>query len=168
MITKSLLDCILNQYSLPAYGTHGLSHWARVLTYGRQLAESPPGNLAVVELFAVLHDSKRTNEGDDHQHGQRGADFAATLRGRYFELDDHQFHLLYTACAHHTDGHIIADPVVQICWDSDRLDLGRVGIKPDIQQLCTDAAKQEEMLKQAQLLSRSGRFPQDIKTEWGL
>ena len=168
MITKALLDCILNQYALPAYGTHGLSHWARVLTYGRKLAETVPGSLAVVELFAVLHDSKRVNEGTDHQHGQRGAEFAATLRGRYIELDDHQFDLLYTACAYHTDGLIHADPVIQICWDSDRLDLNRVGIKPNILRLCTATAKQDKMIAQANSLSQNRVFPKEILVEWEL
>ena len=167
MITKALLDCILSQYALPVNGTHGLSHWARVLTHGRKLAETVPGSLAVVELFAVLHDSKRVNENVDHQHGLRGAKFAAKLRGKYFKLDDAQFDLLYTACAHHTDGHTIADPVVQICWDSDRLDLNRVGIKPDILQLCSDAAKQDEILRKANLLSQNRVFPEDILAEWG-
>ncbi len=168
MITKALLDCIINQYALPAYGTHGLSHWARVLTYGRKLAETVSGSLAVVELFAVLHDSKRVNEGTDHRHGQRGADFAATLRGRYFKLDDHQFDLLYTACAYHTDGLIHADPVVQICWDADRLDLGRVGITPCIERLCSAAARQQEILLHANRLSQGRIFPEEIQSEWAL
>jgi len=168
MITRALLDSILSQYTLPAYGTHGLSHWARVLTYGRKLAVSIPGSLPVVELFAVLHDSRRINEGYDHDHGRRGADFAVTLRGRYFELDDQQFDLLYTAIRYHTDGLIHADPVVQICWDADRLDLGRVGITPSSNRLCSAAGRQQEMQLYANRLSKSGIFPEEIQSEWGL
>lgn len=31
--------------------------------------------------------------------------------------------------------------MVQICWDSERLDLGRIGIQPDAKYLFTDYAK---------------------------
>jgi len=33
-----------------------------------------------------------------------------------------------------------ADPTVQTCWDADRLDLGRVGIKPAARYLSLEAA----------------------------
>ena len=34
----------------------------------------------------------------------------------------------------------LADPTVLTCWDADRLDLGRVGITPRAEKLCTSAA----------------------------
>jgi uncharacterized protein len=44
------------------------------------------------------------------------------------------------------------------CWDSDRLDLGRVGIKPHPTRLCTDAAKDLEMIRLAYEASRLDVF----------
>ena len=34
-----------------------------------------------------------------------------------------------------------ADIAVQTCWDSDRLDMGRVGTMPKAEYLCTDAGR---------------------------
>jgi len=38
---------------------------------------------------------------------------------------------------------------VQTCWDADRLDLGRVGKKPDPLRLCTAAARKPEIISAA-------------------
>jgi uncharacterized protein len=53
--------------------------------------------------------------------------------------------LLFEACAGHSDGLFDADITVQLCWDADRFDLGRVGIEPSKKRLCTDAARDWEM-----------------------
>ena len=45
------------------------------------------------------------------------------------------------------------DATVLTCWDADRLDLGRVGIRPDPKYLCTPAARDPEMLASAYLRS---------------
>lgn len=90
----------------------------------------------------MLHDARRRHEGVDPGHGGRGADFAATLRGTLIHLSDAEFALLRTAGADHTKGLIDADTTIQTCWDTDRLDLGRVGTVPDPSRLCTDAARE--------------------------
>ncbi len=46
-------------------------------------------------------------------------------------MDDSAVDLLLQACRGHGDGHVQADVTVQVCWDSERLDLGRAGIIPD-------------------------------------
>ena len=38
---------------------------------------------------------------------------------------------LVLACQTHTDGTISSEATVGVCFDVDRLDLGRVGIEPD-------------------------------------
>jgi uncharacterized protein len=38
---------------------------------------------------------------------------------------------------------------VLTCWDADRLDLGRVGIKPNPHRLCTAAARDPMMIEWA-------------------
>jgi uncharacterized protein len=168
MISSELVNTILQRYSLSPKGTHGVSHWARVLENGRTLARRTGAIIEVVELFAVFHDAKRANEGWDSEHGYRGAEFAAQLWGANFKLSGRDFDMLYAACSDHTKGITAGDITVQTCWDADRLDLGRVGIMPDIQYLCTDAAKESEIIAWAERRSRERFIPPLIQEEWAL
>ncbi len=168
VISPGLLHAIRSQYTLPWLGLHGLPHWARVRETGLRLAAATGANAAVVELFAVLHDARRRNEEVDPGHGQRGADFAARLRGTVLQLSDRDFAHLYTACADHTKGWIDADITIQTCWDADRLDLGRVGITPDPVRLCTAAARDPETLRWADRRSCDGHVPRIVHHEWNV
>ncbi len=116
---KPLVHAILVDYSLPWQGTHGISHWARVLENGLRLAKDTGAKVEVVQLFALFHDACRVNEGHDPGHGKRGADLAAAFRGDWFNLADADFDLLYEACAGHTDGSTDGDMTIQTCWDSE-------------------------------------------------
>ena len=51
-----------------------------------------------------------------------------------------------TACEDHSLGGRKGDITVLTRWDADRLDLGRVGIKPSPAKLCTTAARQQSMI----------------------
>ena len=146
-ITPLLIQTILNEYQLSYRGVHGITHWARVLENGLRLALLNGAQTLVVALFAVFHDSRRTNESRDPGHGRRGAEFGGILNGKAFHLSDDDLTLFETACAYHTDSLTTGDVTVQTCWDSDRLDLGRVGIIPDPTNLCTTAAKEPKFLK---------------------
>lgn len=168
MITTELMQAILKDYALPLRGTHGVSHWARVLENGRRLAEASGASLAVVSLFAVFHDSRRVNEGWDRHHGLRGAEYAATLRGKLFDLTDAEFDDLYHACAQHTDGKTQANVNLQVCWDADRLDLYRVGTRPEPARLCTPAARDAAMLDWANQRALQRLVPDLVLDEWGL
>ncbi|HEY90090.1 MAG TPA: hypothetical protein G4N98_10250 [Thermoflexia bacterium] len=168
MITTTLLDAILSQYELPWQGIHGISHWARVLENGRRLARLTGAKLEVVELFAIFHDARRLNERRDDEHGRRGAELAARLRGAYFTLSDADFKLLETACIYHTAGLTEAEITIQTCWDADRLDLLRSGIRPAPRYLCTPAAKDPAMLSWANKRSGEYHVPALVQTEWGL
>ena len=64
-------------------------------------------------------------------------------------LNDKEAELLIEACEYHSDGLTEADITVQTCWDSDRLDLGRCGIYPAPDRLCTEAARNSEVIKSA-------------------
>jgi uncharacterized protein len=163
-----ILRTILDQYVLPFNGDHGVAHWARVLENGLRLAETTGANTEVVTLFAVFHDSRRLNESTDPRHGQRAADFAGELRGRAFDLPDSEFRLLYRACAGHTHERTHPDITVQTCWDSDRLDLGRVGIIPHPDRLCTETAKNYEMIAWANGRACFHVVPSFVKDEWGV
>ena len=165
---REIVHAILEEYTLPWHGTHGVPHWARVLENGLRLAETTGANTDVVQLFAVFHDSQRVNEGTDFDHGLRGADFAARLRRTVFDLPDPAFSLLYDACAGHTDGDTMADITIQTCWDADRLDLGRVGIVPNPRRLCTKAGKNPKMIKWADGRAAFWVIPDLVRTQWGI
>lgn len=136
----SLVQEIIKGYRLPVRGTHGVVHWARVLDNGLRVAELTGADARVVTLFALFHDSRRVNEHHDRDHGRRGSELARSMRD-LLNLDDVAFALLTKACDLHTDGLTEADITIQACWDSDRLDLGRVGTIPKPNRLCTDAAR---------------------------
>jgi uncharacterized protein len=137
---------ILRGYALPVWGDHGLAHWGRVMENGLRLARRTGADTEVITLFALFHDSRRENEWTDPDHGRRGAELALSLRGRFFELSEAAFALLYRACELHTDCRWDPDRTVQTCFDADRLDLGRVGLTPDPDRLCTKAARDPDML----------------------
>lgn len=162
----ALIKEILDHYSLPVFGTHGITHWARVYENGLRLASETGANEKVVRLFALLHDSRRRNEALDPGHGKRGAELAKTLRGSFFQVSDHEFELLYEACAAHTDGKTENDITIQTCWDADRLDLGRVSIWPHPDHLCTMTAKDPEVIAWANKRSESRHTPDFVYTEW--
>jgi uncharacterized protein len=164
--TSAIIDEILEDYALPIRGCHGVVHWARVLENGQRLAVATGANVDVVTLFALFHDSRRVNEDRDFGHGHRGARYAKSLRGKLIHLDDADFELLFEASRLHTDGLTDGDVTVQTCWDADRLDLGRVGITPDPDQLCTDAAR--GLIKWAHERASIGYEPKLVADVWGL
>jgi uncharacterized protein len=136
-----LVRAIKGQYVLDWEGIHGISHWARVWENGMRVVAETGADKRIVGYFALFHDARRFNEGRDPDHGRRGADLATQWRGDLFDLEDKAFAALCYACVHHTDGCTEGEVSVQACWDADRLDLLRVGIRPAANRLCTDAAR---------------------------
>ena len=122
------------------------------------ISETPGANPLLVLLFALLHDSMRVNDGTDAGHGKRAAAFAEDLflrsQGRAYDLPDEDLHLLMDACARHTDGQLSDDPTVGVCWDADRLNLWRIGRKPQPQFLSTEAARRPVFLDWSQYVER--------------
>jgi uncharacterized protein len=167
-VTPDLIRRILQDYQLEWHGLHGPMHWARVMQIGRRLAGTEHARRDVVELFAVFHDSRRCGEGPDVDHGLRGSAYAQELRGTLFDLDAQGMDLLIEACRDHTDGRSMADVTVGVCWDSDRLDLGRAGIEPLASRLCTQSARSEQMLRWAHKRSLDAVEPDLLRTEWGI
>jgi len=165
VITNHLMDKILSGYCLDRSGIHGVFHWARVYANGMLLADKTGADKDVVALFAVLHDSKRISDDWDGAHGARAAKFAESLNGKFFDLDDAQLEQLYTACLLHNSGATEADMTVRVCWDSDRLDLGRVGITPDPAMLCTPDARRPDILARADQNAVRNVFPENAPAE---
>lgn len=121
---------------------HGISHWDRVYENGQRLL-TPDVNPLVVGLFAYLHDSCRMDDGMDLYHGERAAVWIDTLRNSYLkDVSDEEIKMLQEACRLHTIEHKTGNPTIDACFDSDRLDLWRVGIIPNPDRLATEKGKQ--------------------------
>ncbi|PLW66923.1 hypothetical protein C0039_19450 [Pseudohalioglobus lutimaris] len=113
------------------------------------MAELTGANTRVVEYFAFIHDLGRQNDNHDPEHGYRAALIAEKIAGDLIDVSQSELDLLMEACRGHSDGHLEADVTVMTCWDADRLDLGRVGIRPDPYRLCTEVARGQELLEAA-------------------
>jgi uncharacterized protein len=127
---ERLIETVAAQFASGADSVHGPFHWRRVEQHGIWLSTQTQADELVVRLFAWFHDCCRINDFTDPGHGKRGADFAASQRGKLFDLDDDAFAQLGYACIWHTDRDFTDQVTVATCWDADRLDLGRVGAIP--------------------------------------
>ena len=149
LISKQLVEFARQEFSLDWDGIHGAPHWSRVRRNGLILSEQTGANRRVVEYFAFIHDLGRLNDNHDPEHGYRAALIAEKIAGDLIAVDAVELDLLMEACQGHSDGHLEADVTVMTCWDADRLDLGRVGIRPDPLRLCTAIAREPEILEVA-------------------
>ena len=145
----TLLRLVSEQFDLRLDGDHGIYHWHRVYKNTQKLSHHYNISSDVFMLFALFHDARRANEGIDPMHGKRGAKYARSLQGTNSILGDiteAEFTLLEYACSSHTKTdleHEFADNIIaNICWDSDRLDIGRVGFIVDSSYLFTDYGKE--------------------------
>ena len=153
VVTQAYIDFLAKNFRLSHNGHHGLEHWLRVLINGRLLADVNGADIQVVEHFALVHDIGRINEHYDVHHGEQAAKFVKSF-SKWFNLDEHQLYLLTEACKYHSAGRIIPNVTIQTCWDADRLDLGRVGIKPKAAYLGTPLARDQKFLEQAYARSK--------------
>lgn len=142
---RGLLDEIRGGFTLDWEGHHGANHWARVRHHALAIARARGAHLLVVELFAFLHDSQRRDEWRDPKHGERGTEYARSLQGQFYSLGAKPLSQLTHAIRYHSGGEVSTDPTIQSCWDADRLDLGRVGIKPRSEFLSPHGAQHIEL-----------------------
>jgi uncharacterized protein len=157
---------ILRQYRLNPLGIHGVTHWGRVLENGRRLAPATGADLAVIEMFAIFHDSCRHSDGWDPGHGPRGARLAESVRA-LTGLSDPQFLELIAACECHTSGpDASAGVTVRICLDADRLDIPRVGMRIKPELLFNEAARAPETLAWAADRATRRIIPAVCAEEW--
>ncbi len=147
IITSKLLRYLKDKYQLRWEGLHGFGHWVRVWENGRRLAGQNGADPTVVALFAFTHDMARLSDHGDSEHGPRAAArIRAEMHGKYFHLEPGRLEQLLTAVELHTRGLQEADITIQTCWDSDRLDLGRAGIRPNPRRMCTMEARDPETI----------------------
>ena len=124
--------------------THGLSHWQRVerngiilSTYNGKIREGI--NMKIVRFFAYLHDKCRLNDWADLEHGVRAAGMLPIIRDTILkDFTDEEVSLLDRACRYHTTELRTGNPTIDVCFDADRLDLGRVGIVPNPKRMATE------------------------------
>jgi uncharacterized protein len=57
----------------------------------------------------------------------------------------------------HSDRHVEGEPAIRACWDADRLDLGRVGIEPHPELLCTPLARERHTIREASRMAEGRR-----------
>jgi len=95
---------------------------------------------AMVGAFAAIHDCLRVNDTEDPGHGPRAAELAGEVASG-FGFARNEIRMLQVACAGHTSGQRHPNPTVSCCWDADRLDLTRLGIKPKGTLMSTSAGR---------------------------
>jgi uncharacterized protein len=132
---------VMSVFKCGSDSIHGPRHWQRVEAFGLSIAESSGADLAVVRLFALLHDSCRRDDGADLDHGPRAAEMLDRIVPSVFALDRDRLDLLKQAVRYHTSGLTSPDPTIGTCWDADRLDIGRVGITLSGRYMSTVAGK---------------------------
>ncbi|MBQ8457408.1 MAG: hypothetical protein IJ540_07385 [Prevotella sp.] len=117
--------------------THGVEHWDRVAKFGRILHDGE-ADMDVIMAFAYLHDSERIDNAEDKEHGLRASRLTDTIRKTMLaNLNDEQIEKLKRACELHTIQHKTGDVTIDACFDADRMDLFRVGIKPSPERMAT-------------------------------
>ena len=150
MSIQLLKDYISENLVMSSSPIHGFSHWDRVWSYGQAIGWSVDADMDVVEYFAYLHDCQRWDDGHDPGHGGRSAVFAKEHR-ELFDLSESQFKQLIKAVSGHTDampGYKAGnDTTLAVCWDSDRLDIDRVGLVVDPLYLFTEMGRELAYMK---------------------
>ncbi|XOF35194.1 MAG: hypothetical protein ACL93V_07885 [Candidatus Electrothrix sp. YB6] len=137
---KELIQKIKNETTVRPYSLHGYGHWERVAEYARFIAAHEEVNEHILGLFAYFHDCRRLSDGTDPEHGPRAAKYIQTFPKNLLKLEEADIERLMFACRYHTYEVATDDLTIKACWDSDRLDLGRVGIRPDPKRLFTQTA----------------------------
>jgi uncharacterized protein len=119
---------------------HGLGHSYRVEKNGYMLSQFMNVSGTVVRIFSYLHDFCRLNDGTDPEHGLRAANHVESIREfikYHLNANDREVDLIAYACKNHTDMVKSDIEIVNICFDADRLDLGRCGITLDPKLMAT-------------------------------
>lgn len=169
---QQLIKIIRKQYKLDFLkGVHGISHWARLYTYGNILCDGNSNiDRKVVSMFSIFHDSCRLNDHDDPGHGKRSCKLLENILPDLGGLNIEQYTQLYYACGRHTFGtpDEVDDVTILTCWDIDRLDLYRVGNYPDPKLLCTPAARDKDLIWRCSELAEHHHVYHDVINNWGV
>jgi uncharacterized protein len=175
---RAIIDQVLAQYKLPIDGDHGVAHWARVYENGLALArhfDLTSEQIEVVKLFAMLHDACRLKEHNDPRHGYRAGNILLRnieeTTDLLSDMTVEQLGACSVAMEYHTDANFklhpntaAVHPEIRVCWDADRLDLDRVGIKPEKKFL---VCKDDAIIRECRRRGVSQAIPKLVLSEWG-
>lgn len=127
-LIENIQSYAIKKFQLNPFGIHGLKHWHGVQAFGRAILKGDgrdsSENLLLVDLFGLLHDVARLEDGSDPDHGVR----AGVLVRRLDKLERVSWEIveiLARACETHVGGKQPENYIVGVCWDADRLDLSR-------------------------------------------
>ena len=138
---NKIIKKIKQELKISLNSIHAESHWNSVASFGEYISKKEGLNTHLIRLFAYFHDSKRHNDSYDPEHGPRAAEFVKTFKLSELGLNEKEREQLIFACRYHTYEKKTEDRDILACWDSDRLDLPRVGITIDPDRLFTKTAK---------------------------
>lgn len=131
----------IKQKNLDLGTTHGVGHWDRVYANGKLLIDKDV-NEKVLAAFAYTHDTWRNDDWGDNDHGPRASRALMLIRfSKLSFLTDEEFELLRKACRLHTESDGTENPTLNACFDSDRLDIVRIGFTPDPEMMCSRMGK---------------------------
>ena len=147
---ERLWQVLTDHFRLGDWSIHGPVHWRTVERHALALAKQNGADETTVRLFAVFHDAERMHESSDPEHGFRAEELVRTMHGDLFALSPRQLDDLCLACRLHNHGQTTDEVTIGTCWDADRFDLPRVGIRPDPNMMSTEQGK---------LLARQGTTP---------
>lgn len=128
--TLGLLREAEARFVLGANSIHGSAHWKAVLANGVTLTNALNADRALVVVFSLLHDCRRSNENHDPRHGARAVEVAEELNGKLFNFSSERFDRLSEALTWHDAGRVHEHIDISCCWAADRIELRRVGIEP--------------------------------------
>jgi uncharacterized protein len=173
-------------HGMEPWGLHGLAHWWRVRHNGLLVADAMGASSRVVKLFAIFHDSHRTDDNEDPEHGPRAAAWLERVRAgdttahgacaatidTIRAVTAAEFDALHAACELHTRALHHHDPSVAACFVADRLDLSRVGFRPDPKRMpAPDRLLSNDFIDAAITRERAGLdWPGggEIESVWGV
>ena len=139
---NKIIQRIKQETSVAPGSIHGEGHWLRVAEFGKYIADKEGLNKHFILLFVYFHDCMRYNDSIDPNHGLRAAEYLKTFKLDDLKINEDERSRLMFACEYHTYEKKTEDKDILACWDSDRLDLPRVGIAVDPKRLFTETAKQ--------------------------
>jgi uncharacterized protein len=151
-----------NPDEFPSYQSffHGITHWRNVEAFGLMLADDYlSADTAVIRWFAYLHDCRRGTERPFEVHGYLAASYISRIRKTFLkDLADAEIKSLKLACKYHTLKRRTKDLTADICLDADRLDLNRVGIKPDPKKMTTVAGWRFAQMSEEELENKKNEY----------
>jgi uncharacterized protein len=153
------LPAIFSGYKLRWLGTHGASHWARVIFTGLILSGLTGADRDVLVMFGLFHDSRRINDLHDPPHGERGGKLAQEMLLEDADWPQEKTSLLVEACNKHTAVRHHDNVTIQTCWDADRLDLPRIGATVDCDYLGPWATSHPAIVEAGSIRAREKQFP---------